>query len=466
MHSFYDERLRESSPPVTNLDPRNGTSRPSTSVSGERPRRQPYQRIVQILSEIEAQGLMEDRSLGVIKTLLLRENADVLRNFDSFFSHSLSLQELSWKLQQLAESLRNYIERPCSPMPRKNELLELVNSLVRSHLPDEADIEALNALIAEENEFVFSAFDVFESDRDQAELLDSLMRAIRKYKNTRTPPVVAPSSFYPDPPPIESAEQSDLSSESLMRRLHSYEGSFSMTQQGMLRGLANMGSWNLKSLFEIKDNKVLTNALKMTANCYFEVLLHQNLPTEAVSRVKRELAAHSTPFFRLLQAFALDGNADSFIKAVSSQFNRPMSPSKSVWQRLMSALETTTDELDTYSTLKQLISRSEQLSEYEGFYMQLYEQQVPELMEILSTAEDNPEERLISLLHSYSGGESVDITQLIEDHFDSKRSRHLLGLLAEDNSSIQAAIDVLRQTEDEEDFLNTLSVICKVEEDD
>lgn len=470
-HSFSDELLRENATPVTNPEPRGFTtrgeqSRPSTGVSGERPssRRHSYQRIVQILSEIEAQGLLEDRLLGVIKTLLLRENADVLRSFDSFFSQSLSLQDLSWKLQQLAESLRNYIERPSSPMPRKNELLELVNSLVRAHLPDEADIDALNALIAEENEFVFSAFDVFESDRDQTELLDSLMRAIRKYHRTRSSEV-APSSFYPDPPPIETSEPIETSSESFVRRIHSYEASLSMTQIGMLRGLAKIGSRNLKSLFEIKESRALLVALRMIANCYFEVLLTQNLPTEAISRVKREFASRNPQFFRLLQAFSLDGNADSFIKAVSSQFNRPMSPTKSVWQRLLGALEATSDELDTYSTLKSILARSEQLQEYEGFYMQLYEQQVPELMEILETPEDNAEQRMIELLQSYSGGESVDITQLIEDHFDSKRSRHLLELLADDNTSIQAAIDVLRQTEDEEDFLNTLSVICKYEDD-
>jgi hypothetical protein len=500
--SFSDDRLRESSPSIASIEPRRLStrgerSRPSTSITGERPRdrRQSYQRIVQILSEIEAQGLLEDRLLGVIKTLLLRENADVLRSFEGFFSQSLSLQELSWRLQQLAESLHNYIERPSSPVPRKNELLELVNSLVRAHLPAEADNEALNALIAEENEFVFSAFDVFESDRDQAELLDSLMRAIRKYRQTRSP-VVAASSFYPDPPPIESSEQEELTPESLARRLLPFEGQLNMAQQGMLRGLASIGSKNLKalfgakirtpspesgpinhpgvktqfggsSLFALKDSRVLLHVMKMTANCYFEVLLHQNLPQEAIGRFKRELSSHNTSVFRFLQTFSLDGNADSFIKAVCTQFSHPLSSSKSVWQNLLGALEATSrDELDTYSILKEILNSSEQLQEYEGFFMQLYEQQVPELLDILENPTDNAEQLLMDLFQTYGEGESVDITQLIKDHFDIKRSRYLLELFAEDSGSIQAAIDVLRQTEDEEDFLNTLSVIYKVEGQD
>ena len=40
----------------------------------------------------------------------------------------------------------------------------------------------LNKLIHEENEFVMSAFDVFEADKDTENLVDSLFRILEKSK--------------------------------------------------------------------------------------------------------------------------------------------------------------------------------------------------------------------------------------------------------------------------------------------
>ena len=63
----------------------------------------------------------------------------------------------------------------------------LVNTVVKSKIPDLEDIETIIKLIGEENEFVYAAFDVFVSDRDEEELLDSLVRCVYKYKNRNKP---------------------------------------------------------------------------------------------------------------------------------------------------------------------------------------------------------------------------------------------------------------------------------------
>jgi hypothetical protein len=57
-----------------------------------------------------------------------------------------------------------------------------VNSLAKYHFNDKDDVELLNRLINEENEFVLSCFDVFDSDRDYENLIDSLQRILNKYK--------------------------------------------------------------------------------------------------------------------------------------------------------------------------------------------------------------------------------------------------------------------------------------------
>jgi hypothetical protein len=59
----------------------------------------------------------------------------------------------------------------------------------------------LKKLVADENEFIFAAFDVFISDRDTEELLDSLSRAVHKSKQRQKPNlrIISAGQFYPNP---------------------------------------------------------------------------------------------------------------------------------------------------------------------------------------------------------------------------------------------------------------------------
>ena len=57
-----------------------------------------------------------------------------------------------------------------------------VNSLARYYFSDPEDIKLMQMLIQEENEFILSTFDVFDSDQDHENLIDSLQRIIEKSK--------------------------------------------------------------------------------------------------------------------------------------------------------------------------------------------------------------------------------------------------------------------------------------------
>lgn len=75
------------------------------------------------------------------------------------------------------------MDRPLSPVPKnKKQLLNFVNNLTKYHFKDREDSEHLNRLINEENEFVFSCFEVFDSDGDMENLIDSLQRILDKTK--------------------------------------------------------------------------------------------------------------------------------------------------------------------------------------------------------------------------------------------------------------------------------------------
>jgi hypothetical protein len=67
------------------------------------------------------------------------------------------------------------MKRLISPVPKnKKKLISFVNSLTRYHFSSRDDIELLNKLIQEDNRFNLPCFDVFESDKDHENLIDSL----------------------------------------------------------------------------------------------------------------------------------------------------------------------------------------------------------------------------------------------------------------------------------------------------
>jgi len=81
--------------------------------------------------------------------------------------------------QRLTDRFRYDIERPMSPFPKKDKLINYVNSLATFYIQDKNDVELLQKLIEKEDEFVMAAFDLFESDKDQENLLDTLIRIVR-----------------------------------------------------------------------------------------------------------------------------------------------------------------------------------------------------------------------------------------------------------------------------------------------
>ena len=143
----------------------------------------PQDRYLPVILELESKGLLDEQTASLLKTLILEENVEVYRVINSFLAKAINDRELSFRLQRLAQQLSTYIERPQSPLPKKkNQLLQYVNSLARYHFTDPNDLQLLNKLISEENEFVLSCFDVFESDKDHDNLIDSLHRIIEKSK--------------------------------------------------------------------------------------------------------------------------------------------------------------------------------------------------------------------------------------------------------------------------------------------
>lgn len=159
--------------------------RPETSEARSRKSKEissTQERFIQITAELERKGLLTEHSASLIKSLILEENSEVINTMNSYVNDAFNEKTLSSKLVKLAEKLSPYIVRPTSPLPKKDELIKLVNTLVRRRLKDDNDLLLLNKLILEGDELVYSTFEVFEADRDEEDLLDTLIRIVHKYK--------------------------------------------------------------------------------------------------------------------------------------------------------------------------------------------------------------------------------------------------------------------------------------------
>lgn len=81
--------------------------------------------------------------------------------------------ELALILQRLTSVLSSYLERPTSAIPKKDPSMNYIDQLMAYYL-DQTDWDIIDKLMKEENEFVLAAFDLFKSDKDQENLVDTL----------------------------------------------------------------------------------------------------------------------------------------------------------------------------------------------------------------------------------------------------------------------------------------------------
>lgn len=259
--------------------------------------RRTQQAFIQVVLDMENQGMLEESLLGILKTLILDENIDVIREFERYFNQDITIHQLAKTLNRQAEKLTHYIERPQSPTPKKDELMILVNTVVKNQIPDVEDIETITKLIGEENEFVFAAFDVFVSDRDEEELLDSLVRCVYKYKNRNKPnlKIISAGQFYPNskntPPKTEIAKNSNDTK--LLSIIHSenLEDFLSNEEFGMLVELLEQNNETIHQVFDefhLDYNSLkLVERLQQICSETFDGILQENFTEDQVNFIKR-----------------------------------------------------------------------------------------------------------------------------------------------------------------------------------
>ncbi|CAG9321249.1 unnamed protein product [Blepharisma stoltei] len=445
--------------------------RPSTT----RAERRGYHRFIQVVVEMESQGLLDQRDLGIIKALILKENLDVMKEFDNYFLHSISLNDLGVRLQKLADRLSLYMERPASPMPRKNELQILVDSLVKANLPCEEDIEILNKLITSENEFVFSAFDVFESDRDQEELVDSLMRAIQKFKKQDALETLPSTSFYPNPPPIESAPcKEDINPEFVLKIIQKtgIGKNWAPELKGVLKSLIQEESRILYKYFENflknEDKEALESYVKFLCNSYYQILVSQFFSHDEIKTIKLDKKANKVEILSIFETYENDGNTNKFINSLNTVLNNSEIPKVEIMNQVVQMIEEDENEgeIEAYSSFANILSQSSVLAPYRQALTQLYDNQDSELLEAIQTHQTDTgsiEEILLKIVQENSMLLDIDskIQEIGSSRFTEEQVAHLQNLADEKDTTLLNVFEQYQITKNDEELISSLEVFIQ-----
>jgi hypothetical protein len=141
--------------------------------------------IEKCLSIIKDLDKLDDKNIPKLKQMLLNENEELCSLFRVYIQDLIDKKTL---INSLNKILANPLDtdRPLSPTPQKNKFVKLIDSLEKSLSDNQSDITLLKNLIQYDNEFVLGAFEVYESDKDIENLIDSLRRSIKRYKKSTT----------------------------------------------------------------------------------------------------------------------------------------------------------------------------------------------------------------------------------------------------------------------------------------
>jgi hypothetical protein len=144
---------------------------------------------IKIANDLVELNLIEDRLFPKLKQMLLNENEDITILFKLFCNDVVEIESLVSGINKILSKINGQIIRPDSPeIFNKNQLIKLIESLNEGIFDDPSDLILLKNLANSNNEFILSAYELYLSDNDIENFIDSLKRFIKKQNN--------PNNFY------------------------------------------------------------------------------------------------------------------------------------------------------------------------------------------------------------------------------------------------------------------------------
>jgi len=140
------------------------------------------EKYLSIANDIIDLNLIDDKFLPKLKQLILNENEDISTIFKFFCQDVIDISTLVSGVNKILSWTIDKNRRPDSPeLLHKNQLVKLIDSLNESIFDDPADHILLRNLANYENDFILAAYELYLSDHDIENFIDSVKRFINKY---------------------------------------------------------------------------------------------------------------------------------------------------------------------------------------------------------------------------------------------------------------------------------------------
>jgi hypothetical protein len=133
-----------------------------------------------IAQELYESNLLDSVSFSKLNQMVLKEGEEVINLMKMYCQDILDKRSLISGLNKILNSFFN--SRPTSPIQVKNKLLSLIEQLESELFEDPTDAILLKNLIEYENEFIMGAFEVYESDKDLENFIESIRILINRSK--------------------------------------------------------------------------------------------------------------------------------------------------------------------------------------------------------------------------------------------------------------------------------------------
>lgn len=133
-----------------------------------------------IAQELYESNLLDSMSFSKLNQIVLKEGEEVINLMKMYCQDIIDKRSLISGINKILNTFFN--SRPTSPIQVKNKLLNLVEQLECELFEDSTDAILLKNLIEYENEFIMGAFEVYESDNDLENFIESIRILINRSK--------------------------------------------------------------------------------------------------------------------------------------------------------------------------------------------------------------------------------------------------------------------------------------------
>lgn len=140
------------------------------------------ERYLSIAQELYESNQIDSVLFSKLSQMILKENEEIINLIKIYTQDIIDKKTLIGGFNKILSSFIQNNSRPTSPIQAKSKLVSLIEQIENDIFEDSSDAVLLKNLIEYENEFIMGAFEVYESDKDLDNFIESIKILIARSK--------------------------------------------------------------------------------------------------------------------------------------------------------------------------------------------------------------------------------------------------------------------------------------------